>query len=112
MAYGQNQNRQNYNNSKPAQARAAAPQQTAQVRGEFKDESILRKLMRPSKSGKSVATFSVGEKDIILPANTVVVITALTPARMESLEKASKAKGYTTSTPTHELSVFPIVDKK
>lgn len=97
MAYQANKN---YSNSKPAYNAGGNTQK--------KSEAIFEKLMKPSKSGKSVATFAVGEKDIVLPAGTRVVITALTEKQLAGLDKARKDRGFQGPVPTHKLSVFPI----
>lgn len=69
---------------------------------------ILTKLMKPSKSGKAVATFTVGDSDLVIPSNSRVSVIALSAERQEALAKASKDKGYTSAVPTHELIVFAI----
>lgn len=78
----------------------------------MKSDAILTRFLRPSKSGKSVATFSVGKEALVIPANTRVVITALSQKRMDALAKSAAEKGFEGAVPTHELVVFPIEKKQ
>lgn len=118
MAYGNNNGNagqsKNYGKPyvKPAVTSTAipvgGPVATANT-GEFVDKALLRKFARRTKSGEGI-TFTVGDTDMILKANTRVVISPLTEKRIAALEASAKAKGFKGTTPSHELAVLPIDD--
>lgn len=114
MAYGNNTARNNnqagYGNKNTGGARGVAPAAAGQEQQE-REEPILAKFMRATKSGKSVS-FLTGEKAITIPANTRVVVTPISDKRKAALEKSAQEKGFTGSTPTHELVVFPVEIKQ
>lgn len=76
------------------------------------NKPVLTQLMKPSKSGKAVATFTVGDKALVIPANTRVSIMELNDKRKEALAAAAEKKGFKSAIPTHELVAFEISDKK
>jgi hypothetical protein len=108
MAGYQNNNRNTYSRNGGTSG-AIRPAGTGMEK--TKSDAILTRFLRPSKSGKSVATFSVGKEALVIPANTRVVITALSQKRMDALAKSAAEKGFEGAVPTHELVVFPIDNK-
>jgi hypothetical protein len=112
MSYGQQGNNKNtYSRGGNTQRANPATATTGLAGNKMKSDAILTRFLRPSKSGKSVATFSVGKEALVIPANTRVVITALSQKRMDALAKSAAEKGFEGAVPTHELVVFPITNQ-
>ncbi len=113
MAYNQSQaaNRNTYSRNGGGAVRSAGTGSNTGTGEKMKSDAILTRFLRPSKSGKSLATFSVGNDALVIPANTRVVITALSEKRMAALAKVAQEKGFQGAVPTHELVVFPIDNK-
>lgn len=110
MSYKQSQQGRGNYGSKPNFG--SGNRTTPATGGNSSKEPILEKFMRPTKSGKAVAAFAVGEKDLVLPANTRVVISALTEKQIAGLTKAREKNGFQGAVPTHKLMVFAIEESK
>lgn len=117
MSYQNNQKQGGYRqpqaggNNKPAYGNNKTAATTASGSDGKKSEAILTKFLKPTKSGKSIGAFTVGDQALVIPANTRVVVTALSDKRMAALEKAGLEKGFKGPTPTYELAVFKIEPK-
>lgn len=109
---GYNSNNNRGGNYRPPQAAQPRSSTTGSSSAAPKSDALFSRFLRPSKSGKSLATFSVGDTDLVLPANTRVVITELSQKRKDALAKVAIEKGFKGVAPTHELTVFPITEKK
>jgi hypothetical protein len=111
MAYNQKP-QSNYKGARPGYTGKPATAGNTGSSDFAKSEPILEKLMRPSKSGKSIATFSTQDEDLVIPANSRVVVTALSEKQIAGLTKAREGKGYKGAVPTHKLVVFAIEEQK
>jgi hypothetical protein len=101
-------NRQANKSTQGGNAQRAGSSAATGTKDFTKSEPILEKFMRPSKSGKCVATFSTQDDALVIPPNSRVIVTELNEKQVAGLTKKNAELGFKSAIPTHKLVVFAI----